>query len=173
MRESVFQSEITASCHELLPDWHYYKIPDQRNKVSIKRPYDCYLLGKTHFIAMELKQHRTISAWAFNEVKVHQVDALKRVNSLCQTAGILLNIRNKVTNNAIWMSIGCYIWFRDDVYIDRKSMPLRDIIDNPDYGLNLIKLDRIKLPSDRYGWDMRTFVKQLYGKELSDGQSNG
>ncbi len=148
MKESVFQNEWKIAFNFLYPHGHFVKIPDQprfggeRTHFAAPRPYDCYCIKDGKFIAFELKQQRSLSAFPFASVRDNQVDALQEVDRSGGRAYIVINYRtHKVPENrqkkyglksrfnyAFAISIIDFLKIKTEVYDDRCSIPFEDFL---------------------------------------------
>lgn len=172
MRESVFQGEITASFGELLPEAFYFKIPDAPifgsaatfRRVPVYKPFDCfcYYRGKLH--VFESKMHNSF-LFPLNKIKDHQRAGMLKVLANQPevdrgNVAFLVNIRGNL--NKKWQKI-----------VGEKSVnycfmiPIQVIQDyffSNVLSINLWTedeiwpIERIKLPTERYGWDIRKII---------------
>jgi len=163
MKESIFQSEWTASWHELLPKAFYCKIPDPPYSPDIIRrpiykPFDCFGEIRGRIIHMELKQHRKSTAIPFRIMRDSELDGLLKAHNnsgLHGYAFIIINIRYGKINRTF--SISIVQWEILERISEKKSIPLDDFTNNP----NCMEIQRKKLPSGRYGWDIINWLNRM------------
>lgn len=99
MKESIFQGEWMSSIRHYFPRSHYVKIPDMPRigaeaRFNPIKPYDCYVLLEGVFYAFELKWQKTLTGFAFNKVKMHQVVYLQDVQRNGGHGYLVINYRN-------------------------------------------------------------------------------
>lgn len=190
MRESVFQSEITKSVAELLPDWFYFKIPDAPifgSEATFKRkpmykPFDCFLTSQGRFLAIECKMIKGLTSWPFSDLLENQEQGLNKVVESGGSAGILLNVRNnalpanqqkkygiKAINKAIWMPINVWTLFREKIFSDRKSIPIGEILINPWDGSVLV-MERVRNEWGEYLWPANELINHVFEFHYSTKQ---
>ena len=169
MREVNFQQEIARSFRLLMPDAFYYKIPDPQYpkrteegdaiRRIIPRPYDCQVIDRGKFFAIELKLHKRTTAFPIDAVKENQLHSLQRVNANGGTGIILINARTRNANLIYALSVDEYLSLsQHHTRNGRKSIPYKAFADiRHVYG-------RHHLPDRRYGWDVRQILNDMKGK---------
>ena len=134
MKEKDFQSEWTRSIRRHLidncwtKDFLYHKISDMSMD---RKPFDCFLMYKDKFVAMELKLHKSESAFAFSKLELHQKNALLRSDKAWGISAVIINIRtSRSVNYVAIFDISTWITLEDTIW--RKSIPFKDIKDHAD-----------------------------------------
>lgn len=139
MKEKEFQKNWTRSIRRHLidtlktKDFVYHKISDMSMD---RKPFDCFLVFDYLFYWMELKIHKKHTAFAFDKVETHQLDALNRT---CMAGWIGLLIINVNYWRKVWQNFVCLFdirsWLRIIDKSTKKSIKIDDMIQQADFVL--------------------------------------
>lgn len=154
---TAMESEVSATL-SALRDCMYLKVPDvprysgSTMRANIPRPFDYIAFCPSSVVGIECKQSRNRTSFPLSNIHAHQIEALCRMEALSHYSYMLINVRltkNSPRSNEMFALTGGEIAYWYYIQTDRKSIPvdaLRSIA---------VPVPRIKLPSGRYGWDLR------------------
>jgi len=151
------ETEVSSSLSALRGVW-YLKIPDVPRfsgntfRANIPRPFDYIALCAAGIVAFECKQTKNRTRFDLSNISSHQIENMARIESLGGYSYLLINIRATTesprVNRMFALSPSQIIyWYYEQA--DRASITYKWLEDNT------ISIPRIKLPSGKYGWDLR------------------
>lgn len=154
MKEAIFTRELKEAFEYLYPKAYVYKIPDTPRfpdntgfRFIPKKPFDMFVLLDV-FIAIENKQKKNLSAFAFDDVKDHQLTALIKTKNAGHKAFIIVNYRTDDYNKAFILDVN-YFWHLKTVkFADRKSLPINFLL------TSCPSINREKI-NNKTVWDVR------------------
>lgn len=169
MKESDFQHELTRSIpwleNQLGEALGFFKIPDMprgpSTHYSVPKAFDCFLVRRGRFIAMELKLSKGPSI-SFDCLRDTQENYLRTVEDAGGDAWVVVNFRTawsakeaskrgeKRTLTAFGVRIGDWVKLRQEA--SRGSIPYAW------FEENAVCIPRTKILGGEYGWDLSPIV---------------
>lgn len=172
--EKIFTSEMTASFKQYCKEFSlfYLRIQDDpfttTTKFTHKKPFDAVAWAMcddgceytTKVVALEYKAVNGEKRWPLSSVKPHQISGLSKAFYAGAEAYIMVNFRGlegPVKTRAVLLTLETYLKWQS---LGKKSVTWKEMFE---YSGEVYWLERVKLESGGYGWDVSGLFSGIHG----------
>jgi len=152
MSKQRFEAEVSTSLKALQGVW-MLKVPDVsffprgQSPKRIRRPFDFVALYQGQAIALECKQVGISTRFDLGRMRPHQPEALAHFERAGGVSYVLMNFRTPDENRVFALPVEALV---HQYFLEASASIPRNWIEE-----NLVEAKRVRLPSNRYGWDLR------------------